>query len=568
VTPHDLLANFETLAEAPDGVQRLRELVLELAVRGKLVRQDPQDEPAKAILGRIQSGRARQVTTKKKHGPSSMPVSQAECPFDIPDTWVWARASQLGIVNPRNDGADEAMVAFVPMAVLSTDYRAQIRPEVRPWKEIKKGYTHLADGDIAIAKITPCFENGKAAVFENLPGGYGAGTTELHILRPIPGTIDPHFFLLFFKSPTFVRGGVATMTGTAGQQRVSGDYFTSRPIPVPPLPEQYRIVARVDELMALLDRLEAKRQRREAARSAARGSALAALRDAPTHEDVETAWLRIQKPFGQLFSSHEDVAELRQSILFLGLRGSLVSHGPDSESAEILLKHIRKQKDCLIKDGKFRPDGHTPAIDRALVPFQIPTGWQWCRLKDLLGMVTSGSRSWKAHYASAGASFIRSQDIKKDRLEYDDRAFVNPPPGAEGMRTLVEVGDILITITGANVGKCAIICEDPGEAYISQHVALLKLISPEIGPYLHLWLTSDFGGRGLLLGTSYGAKPGLNLDAIRNLLVAVPPEGEIESILNIVRKMLFICDRLSVSLEDASENSRQFAAAAIHHLDM
>jgi type I restriction enzyme S subunit len=191
-----LLANFDSLVDAPNGLQRLRELVLELAVRGKLVEQDPEDEPAKAILGRIQSERARQVTTKKKHSAPSMPVSQAECPFDIPDPWVWARASQLGIVNPRNDGADEAMVAFVPMAVLSTDYRAQIRPEVRLWKEIKKGYTHLADGDIAIAKITPCFENGKAAVFENLPGGYGAGTTELHVLRPIPGTIDPHFFLL------------------------------------------------------------------------------------------------------------------------------------------------------------------------------------------------------------------------------------------------------------------------------------------------------------------------------------------------------------------------------------
>jgi type I restriction enzyme S subunit len=277
--------------------------------------------------------------------------------------------------------------------------------------------------------------------------------------------------------------------------------------------------------------------------------------------------MRIQERVGDLISSPADVAALRQSILFLGLRGSLVTQGPEAGSAEILLDRIRNRKERLIKEKKFRPDGPTPDIDTTSTPFQIPTGWRWCRLKDLLGMVTSGSRSWKEHYSVTGAAFIRSQDIKKDRLEYDDRAFVNPPSGAEGMRTLVEVGDLLITITGANVGKCALIGGDPGEAYVSQHVALIKLITPEVGPYLHLWLTSEFAGRGLLLGTSYGAKPGLNLDAIRNLLVAVPPEGEINGILKSISYMFAICDRLSMSLEMATGHRHQFAEAAVHHLE-
>jgi type I restriction enzyme S subunit len=385
------LANFEVLAEAPNGIQRLREVVLELAVRGKLVEQDLSDESATELLKRIQAERIKlNKSAKGRMARPVPPVALDECPFDLPESWVWTRSAHIGIVNPRNEGLDEDIVAFVPMAVLSTDYRSSIRPEVRYWREIKKGYTHVADGDIAIAKITPCFENGKAAVFANLPGGYGAGTTELHVLRPIPGTIEPQFFLLFFKSPTFVRGGVATMTGTAGQQRVAGEYFTLRPVPLPPIAEQRRIVARVDELMALLDRLEAKRQEREAARSAARDSTLAALRDAPTPEDAETAWLRIQGQFGELFKATEDVEPLRQAILQLATKGRLVPQNPTDPSSAGLLEQIGalKSKGSPSRKRGRADSEHSPGEFNT--PFHTPTGWSWTELRNILSECRNG----------------------------------------------------------------------------------------------------------------------------------------------------------------------------------
>ena len=126
---------------------------------------------------------------------------------------------------------------------------------MRPWGEIKKGYTHFAEGDVGLAKITPCFENGKSAVFRNLTGGIGAGTTELHIVRPL--SAHPDYILLFLKSPHFIQTGIPKMTGTAGQKRVPTEYFAYSPFPLPPLAEQHRIVAKVDELMVLCDRLEA-----------------------------------------------------------------------------------------------------------------------------------------------------------------------------------------------------------------------------------------------------------------------------------------------------------------------
>jgi hypothetical protein len=118
----------------------------------------------------------------------------------------------------------------------------------------KKGYTHFAEGDVGLAKITPCFENGKSTVFRNLTGGIGAGTTELHIVRPI--FVDANYILIFLKSPHFIETGIPKMTGTAGQKRVPFEYFAYSPFPLPPLAEQHRIVAKVDELMALCDRLE------------------------------------------------------------------------------------------------------------------------------------------------------------------------------------------------------------------------------------------------------------------------------------------------------------------------
>jgi type I restriction enzyme S subunit len=135
------------------------------------------------------------------------------------------------------------------------------------------------------------------------------------------------------------------------------------------------------------------------------------------------------------------------------------------------------------------------------------------------------------------------------------------------MRTRVEAGDLLLTITGGNVGKCALISSDPGEAYVSQHVALIRAVWKPMGPYLHRWLTADFAGRGLLLDTSYGAKPGLNLESIRNLLVPIPPEDEIPSFLSQLNEFLAVCERLAELLTAASNQRSAFASAAVHHLD-
>lgn len=251
-----LLTHFDRITVAPDAIPRLRRFILDLAVRGKLVEQDPNDEPASELLKRIAAEKERLVKVEKIKKQRAIPaLTEDGAPFMLPSNWRWSQIAEIGVLSPRNEVADDVPVSFVPMSMIAADYGVTSAHEVRRWGEIKKGYTHFAEGDVGLAKITPCFENGKSTVFRNLTGGLGSGTTELHIVRPL--LIDPNFIILFFKSSHFIETGIPKMTGTAGQKRVPAEYFANSPFPLPPLNEQHRIVAKVDELMALCDQLEA-----------------------------------------------------------------------------------------------------------------------------------------------------------------------------------------------------------------------------------------------------------------------------------------------------------------------
>ena len=249
------LDNFTPLTTRPEQVKALRRTILNLAVQGKLVPQDGEDEPAAELLQRI----AKEKTRLKKGGKirkqkTIPPTTEGELPFALPTNWQWSRIAEVGLVSPRNEAADDVPVSFIPMPMIPAEYGAACSHETRQWGDIKKGYTHFAEGDVGLAKITPCFQNGKSVVFRNLTGGLGSGTTELHIVRPL--FVDPDFILLFLKCPDFIDTGIPKMTGTAGQKRVPAEYFAHSPFPLPPLAEQRRIVAKVDKLMGLCDRLE------------------------------------------------------------------------------------------------------------------------------------------------------------------------------------------------------------------------------------------------------------------------------------------------------------------------
>ena len=253
--------------------EKLKKSILQDAVQGKLVPQDPADEPASVLLERIRAEKEQLIKAGKikrdKHesvifrrdnsyyeisGKNEVCIDD-QIPFDVPESWEWTRTGSLFQVNPRNRLPDDLDAGFMPMPLLSDGFGNHHDFQIRKWKEIKTGFTHFADGDIVIAKITPCFQNRKSAVISGLPNGFGAGTTELHVLRDHTKKLFMPYCLLIYKTHAFIEKGIKNFSGTAGQQRIGKELISDYLIPIPPLEEQKRIVSAVESIFKKLDDL-------------------------------------------------------------------------------------------------------------------------------------------------------------------------------------------------------------------------------------------------------------------------------------------------------------------------
>lgn len=401
-----LLSNMELLATAPGGVAQLRELILTLAVQGRLVPQDPADEPASVLLQKIRAEKDRLIAEGKiKRDKPLTEIAEEEKPFELPVGWEWTSLATIGVINPRNDAPDDMLASFVQMSSIPVEFSAAHASEPRPWKNIKSGFTQFAEGDVGVAKITPCFENGKSTVFQNLSNGIGAGTTELHIVRPLGG-IERRYVLLFLKTPAFLKEGEAVMTGSAGQKRLPRSYFECKPFPLPPLAEQSRIVTRVEALMRLCDALEAKGQLEAAQHAQLVSTLLGTLTTSTTPEELAENWQRVAQRFDLLLDRPEAIDALEQTLLQLAVRGLLVPQDPTDEPASALLQKIRTEKDRLIATGQIKQGKPLPPITDEEKPFALPVGWEWSSLA-AVGVISP--RNYVADDASA--SFVEMRSI-------------------------------------------------------------------------------------------------------------------------------------------------------------
>lgn len=254
-----ILKNFDDLFINEESIDQLKKTFLQLAVSGRLVPQDFDEEPATELLKKIQIEKKKSINKNKvRKNITKTLSSNTSHSYNLPKNWVWTKLSDVTFINPRNAAEDNTEVSFVSMPSINKEFTENHLEEGKKWKEIKKGYTHFAEGDIAIAKITPCFENSKACIFKNLRNGIGAGTTEIYVVRIIKNTLDAKYILAYLKSPNFLDIGKSKMTGTAGQKRLPKEFLEHNPFPLPPLKEQKRIVKMLDDLMILCEALKSR----------------------------------------------------------------------------------------------------------------------------------------------------------------------------------------------------------------------------------------------------------------------------------------------------------------------
>lgn len=552
-----LLKHYDRIADAPEAVAKLRRFILDLAVRGRLVSQDPNDEPAAELLERIAQEKARLVKIGELARAKALPVVE-ESPYDVPASWHWTRIRE--IASDRGQTLPKAVFTYIDVTSINKEAGVVAEPKVLQADDAPSRARKVTRrGDVIYSCVRPYLLN--VAVIDCDFDPAPIASTAFAVLNG-HGLVLPRYIWIALRSPYMVASVAANMRGQA-YPAINESDFAVLPFPLPPLSEQHRIVAKVDELMALCDQLEAARAAREAQRDRLATASLARL-NAHNPETFHADARFALDVLPSLTARADQIQQFRQAILNLAVQGLLVAQDPTDAPASDLIRQIAIEKARLQKAGLI-PATKVSQRDPSWQPASLPGSWDVIALGDACSLVTSGSRGWAEFYADSGPLFVRAQNIRFGRLILDQIAFVNPPIKAEGSRTRIEKGDVLIVITGAGVTNPATVDHDLGEAYVSQHVGLARPVDLRLSAWMLLCLMAPTGGREELVARAYGSgKPGLNLENIRSLTVPVPPLAEQARILSMVDSLMALCDRLQASLDAGNTTRSRLLDALLH----
>jgi type I restriction enzyme S subunit len=451
------------------------------------------------------------------------------------------------------------LASFVPMTLIAAEYGIPNGHETRPWGQIKKGYTHFAEGDVALAKITPCFENGKSTIFQNLTGGMGSGTTELHVVRPL--FVDPAYVLVFWKCPFFIENGIPRMTGTAGQKRVPTEYFANSPFPLPPLAEQHRIVAKVNELMALCDQLEAARAEREAARDTFTLSTFAKLKTPDPETFDEDARFALAN-LAPLTTRADQIKQLRQTILNLAVRGKLVEQNKAEESATALLAEFARAKSerkLQTGDARIKPAA-TPRSEALQI--DLPTGWEVQSFENLFLFIDY--RGNTPPKTEDGVPLITAKNIRMGFLNREPREYIASATFKKWMtRGFPQIGDLFFTTEAPLANVCLNNITEPFA--LAQRAICLQPYATINSKFLMFALMSEPLQTLIDAHATGMTAKGIKAANLKPLPIPIPPLAEQDRIVAKVDQLMALCDELEASLTTGEQVRSRLLESVLHH---
>jgi type I restriction enzyme S subunit len=569
------LAAFGDIANAPGGVQQLREMVYQLAITGTLTSQLDTDSDARELLADILISREQLIREKAYKRLPKLEAEALAIPSTIalPPTWCWTRLLDIGEISPRNSAPDEADASFIPMSGFSETHMGTLAPQAEKWGGIKQGFTHFRNGDVVVAKITPCFENGKAAVIDGLEYSIGAGTTELHVFRPIHPGIVPRYIYLFLRSPYFAIEGEKSMTGTAGQKRLPTAYFATRALPLPPTEEQSRIVAKVDELMALCDKLETQQQARRTLQNALRQSTLQAVASATSPHELQTTWARLADNFGRLFRAPEDVVAFKGLILDLAVSGELlnIDHHQPTNGTDLLgaiaVRRIewsresveQEQKEALSMLKKLRTQ-QVPIPDATL-----PEHWAWASLLQVSQAVID-CHNKTAPYVGEGIHLIRTTDIRNGRMELSGTRKISEETYAYWAKRMPPKGGDIFFTREAPMGEAAIV-PDGEKVCLGQRSMLIRLFPDLFSNRFLLYVIQSPSFQTRMVEAAIGMTvKHLRVGGVEDLVVPVPPKAEQDRIVAVIDALFGMCDHYANQLFRKQRIATNLAVSAVSSL--
>ena len=551
-----LLAHYESIADAPDAIARLRRFILDLAVRGKLVPQDPKDEPASELLKRIAAEKARLVKAGEIRKEKPLPAIETdEMPFEAPRGWEWVRIRK--VTSDRGQIVPDQDFTYIDVTAINKEAgRIEGAKVTSAGEAPSRARKIVCEGDVLYSCVRPYLLN--IAIVESKISPAPIASTAFAVLNGF-GLVLPRYQWIVLRSPFMIACVEEKMRGQA-YPAINDSDFALLPFPLPPLAEQHRIVAKVDELMALCDRLEAARAQREATRDRLTAASLARL-NAPDPETFQDDARFALDALPALTTRPDQIKQLRQTILNLAVRGKLVPQDPNDEPASQLLKRVTAEIKASAKENEVTRPKPEPlaAVD---TPNPAPVGWAWARLSELFTVITDGDHQ-PPPKSDEGVAFLTIGNVTTGVLDFTDCRFVLPTyfRSLPTYRTPTR-GDILYTVVGATYGRPALVDTDRPFC-VQRHIAILKPAININRHFLMRLMASPLVYDQASLSTTGTAQPTIALGPLRNFVVPLPPFAEQKRIVAKVDELMALCDRLEASLVTSDDTRRRLLDALL-----
>lgn len=549
--------HFDAAFAAPDGIKKLRELILTLAIQGKLVPQDPNDPPASQLLQEIDAEKKWLVNEGRIKARTLLPeIKSQEMPYALPQGWEWTqlyKLAPLSIIDgdwiETKDQDPSGDIRLIQLADVGVNEFKDVSDRFINSKVFNRlKCTELVQGDILIARLPNPI--GRACIFPPL-SKRAITAVDIAILRPL-NCLDAQYLVHAINSP-FFRLQVECYGKGATRFRIATGNLKTFLVPIPPLPEQHRIVAKIDQLMARCDELEKLCAEREQKRRNVHAAALRQLLDAQTSDSFANAWQFITQNFGELYAVKENVAELRKAILQLGIMGKLVPQNPNDPPAGQLLKEIEAEKKKLVKEGKIKAPKPPLAIKQEDVPYRLPNGWEWVRFF-VVNIVRSELVSAKY--------FPSENQIAPDSIgKGDGRLLVHRTviqSGAIGPNNRFYEGQILYSKIRPSLNKVVIapyngLCSAdmyPIETYVNSEYMLQTMLSEVFVAQVRLVENRI-------------KMPKLNLESLGQFIIPLPPLSEQRRIVSKTNQLMALCAKLEQQINAAAGKQTELLNAVM-----
>ncbi|EAM8903016.1 restriction endonuclease subunit S [Salmonella enterica subsp. enterica] len=537
------------------GIKKLRELILELAVRGKLVPQDPNDEPASELLKHIAAEKAELVKQGKIKKPKPLPeISEEEKPFELPAGWEWIKISEIG--HDWGQKTPDEDFTYIDVGSINKEYGIIEEPSILSAKDAPSRARKIVQkGTVIYSTVRPYLLN--IAIIESAFSPEPIASTAFAIIHPYTA-MNANFIYYYLRSPVFINYVESCQTGVA-YPAINDKQFFSGIIAVPPSSEQARITKKIKELMSLCDQLEQHSLTSLDAHQQLVETLLTTLTDSQNANELAENWARISEHFDTLFITEASIDALKQTILQLAVMGKLVPQDPNDEPASELLKRIAQEKAQLVKDGKIKKQKPLPPISDEEKPFELPEGWEWSRLDHVASKITDGDHKTPPRIAE-GYKLLSAKNIRDGFLDYENCDYISESSYIKSReRCLPEKGDLLIVSVGGTIGRSSLITGD-SEFALVRSVAIIKplIIEPN---FLKIAMDSQLLQSMIHSHKRGGAQPCLYLGEISKFLFPVPPLKEQKRIVKTVDIFMGILETLTLAFQSAQQTQLHLADA-------